>query len=79
MAGLMEFDFNKFIYILSWVVAVVASLMSMIGAATLYYYNNTTAGQLELLSMRIRKQGTPEFRWSILFIAVIAWIAVACF
>lgn len=75
----MEFDLLKFIYILAWMIAIVATIMSISGAGALFYYNHTIDGQLELLSMRIRKQGTPKFRWSVLFLAIAAWVAIYCF
>jgi hypothetical protein len=74
----MEFNLEKFIYILSWVVAVGATIITIISAAGQYYYYHTASGQLELLRLRLRGLA-PYFRWSFLFIAIVAWIAVFCF
>lgn len=74
----MDFDFDKFLYIAAWVVAVGATLISIAGVFGMYYYHNTTSGKLELIRLRMKRQ-VPSYRWSVLFVAIIAWIAVFSF
>ena len=75
----MDFDADKFIYISAWVVAVVATVLTLLGAAGAYYYNFTLAGRMEVLSMRLRTGMVPGFRWSLPVVATLAWIAVLSF
>ena len=73
----MDFDFNKFLHIAVWVFAIGSTLIALAGIAGMWYYHYTLSGKLDLIRMRMKGQ-VPTYRWKVLFLAVFAWIAVAC-
>lgn len=77
----MDFDADKFIYIAAWVVAVVATLLTLLAIGGAYYYNFTATGtgRLDVAVMRMRTGMVPGFRWSLPVAATLAWIAVLSF
>lgn len=74
----MDFDFNKFLYIAMWVLAIGSTVLALLGAAGMYYYHYTLSGKIDILRMRM--QGVvPTYRWKLVFIAIFAWIGVFSF
>ena len=71
-------DFIKFLHISIWVLAIGSTLVSIIGAIGMYYYNYTVAGKMEVIMMQLKGR-VPVYRWTALIIATFAWIALACF
>jgi hypothetical protein len=73
----MDFDFNKFLHIAVWVLAIGSTLIALAGMGGMYYYYHTLSGRIDLLRMQLKGQ-VPTYRWMPLIIAIFAWIAVAC-